>query len=117
MPSQTISGVLEVLDRRGGFLRDPARSFQPQASDAFVSSRLIQQFDLPVGARVWGPAESSRQGPELVDVESVCGLTPEAFRVRTPFPELLAVNPDRRFRLGNSGNPSMRIVDLFAPVG
>jgi transcription termination factor Rho len=44
-------------------------------------------------------------------------LKPEKYRGRTPFAKLLAVNPDRRFRLGASGNTSMRIVDMLAPIG
>jgi transcription termination factor Rho len=54
---------------------------------------------------------------QLADVDSVCGLTPEAFRERTPFAKLQALNPDRRFRLGDGGNASMRIVDILAPIG
>jgi transcription termination factor Rho len=116
MPT-TASGVLEALNRGGGFLRDPARSFEPGPNDVFVPGRVIQQFQLCTGAEVSGPAERVKQRLELVDVESVCSLTPEAFHRRTPFAKLVATNPDRRFRLGSGGNASMRIVELFAPVG
>jgi transcription termination factor Rho len=44
-------------------------------------------------------------------------MAPEAFRACTPFAKLTATNPDRRFRLGAGGNASMRIIDLFAPIG
>jgi transcription termination factor Rho len=53
----------------------------------------------------------------LTDVESVCGMEPEAFRDRLPYSELIAVNPDERFDLGASGDVSMRVVDLIAPIG
>jgi len=57
-------------------------------------------------------------GSETLDqVESVCGMAPEEFARRVPFTKLTATNPDRRFHLGASGNVSMRIIDLFAPVG
>ena len=54
---------------------------------------------------------------QLADAESVCGLSPDEFRARPPFSKLLAINPDQRFHLGKDGNPSMRIVDMFAPIG
>ncbi len=115
--SATASGVLEVLDRGGGYLRDPARSFEVGPTDAFVPAPLIQSFHLATGAEVSGPAEPAKQGPRLSGVDSVCSLPPDAFLRRTPFAKLVATNPDRRFRLGAGGNPSMRIVEIFAPVG
>jgi transcription termination factor Rho len=115
--SNTASGVLEVLKKGGGFLRNPERSLQPDRADIFVPQKLIARFALVTGATVSGPAQSNKRGTQLADVESVCGMTPPAYRERTPFAKLLAINPDRRFRLCDSDNPSMRIVDMLAPVG
>jgi transcription termination factor Rho len=112
-----VTGILQVLDRRGGFLRDPAKSFAPSRQDVFVPAAVIQRFHLISGAFVSGTARSERQGPRLDTVESICGLTPDAFRDRPPFEKLTAMSPDRRFHLGAGGNVSMRIIDLFAPVG
>jgi transcription termination factor Rho len=111
------SGILEVSERGGGFLRDPARSFAPTRQDVFVPAALINRFQLISGALVTGTTQSERQGLRLDSVESVCGMAPDAFRAHTPFAKLTAMNPDRRFHLGAGGNASMRIVDLFAPVG
>jgi len=113
----TVSGVLEILERGGGFLRDRARSFAPSREDVFVPAALINRFQLISGGLVTGTAHSERQGVRLDNVESICGMAPDAFRVCTPFTELTATNSDRRFHLGAGGNASMRIVDLFAPVG
>jgi len=44
-------------------------------------------------------------------------LTPTMYRERTPFTELVAVNPCEKFDLAMSDNISMRIVDLIAPLG
>jgi transcription termination factor Rho len=115
--SEKVTGVLEILKGRNGFLRNPARSFQLDRDDPFVSPKVIDRFGLVTGATVTGPVDTGKKGPKLSRVDSVCGLTPEEFRKRTPFEKLLAVNPDRRFRLGEGGNPSMRIVDMLAPVG
>ena len=113
----TVSGVIEVVNGRNAFVRDPGRSFQPDRADPFVASDVINRYALVTGATVTGPLRNDKQGSKLATVESVCGLTPDAFRSRTPFADLPAINPDRRFRLGVGGNTSMRIVDLFAPIG
>lgn len=115
--SSTVSGVLEILSGRGGFLRNSERSFQPDRGDPFVSQQLIGRFGLVNGVVVSGPVQSDKQGPRLADIETICGMTPQAFKSRIPFAELSAINPNRRFHLGVGGNPSMRIVDMFAPVG
>jgi transcription termination factor Rho len=116
MPT-TASGVLEILPRGGGFLRDPAKSFQQSREDAFVPEALIRRYGLVTGAFVGGVCQPGRQGPQLVEVETISGVAPEAFRTRTPFAKLVATSPNRRFRLSDSGNTTMRIIDLFAPVG
>ena len=117
MTASTGVGVLEVLDRGSAFLRDAARSFAPGSQDVFVPPALIGKFQLATGAYVCGPVEASKQGQRLTDVDSICGLVPDVYRARAPFADLTVTNPDRRFRLGNSGNPSMRLIDLFAPIG
>ena len=116
MPT-TVSGILEVLHRGGGYLRDMARSYAPGSGDPFVPEQLITRFGLVTGALVCGSAQPGKQAPRLESVESICGLTPDAYRARTPFAKLTATNPERRFRLGVGGNASMRIVDLVAPIG
>jgi transcription termination factor Rho len=115
--SSTTSGVLEIQNGRGGFLRNAERSFQPDGKDPFVPQQLIGRFGLTSGVVVAGPVQADKQGPRLTDVETICGMTPQAFKSRTPFTELSAINPDRRYHLGVGGNPSMRIVDMFAPIG
>jgi transcription termination factor Rho len=82
-----------------------------------VPGPLMDRFQLIAGALVSGPVQAGRKGAQLAGVDSVCGMTPEAYRARTPFAKLTATNPDRRFRLGDGGNPSMRIVEMFAPIG
>ncbi len=114
---ETSSGVLETLKNGNGYLRSPARSFRPDPGDVFVSRQLIDRFGLVAGALVTGPAAPGKQGSKLLNVETICGLEPAAFRGRTPFKDLPAINPDRRFRLGDGGDPSMRLVELFAPIG
>ena len=115
--SNTISGVLEIIERRGAFLRNPERNLQVDRADPFVPPPLISRFGLCTGAVVSGAVHADKQGTKLTDVETICGQTPQEFKARTPFAQLEAINPDRRFHLGVAGNVSMRIVDMFAPIG
>ncbi|MBU8871677.1 MAG: transcription termination factor Rho [Gemmatimonadales bacterium] len=111
-----VSGVLEVMQKGGGFLRDPGRSFAPDRSDIFVPRKLIQKLNLLTGAQIAGALGKGPKGPILESVHSICGLSPETFSGRTPLKESTALNPEHRFNLGKSGNPSMRIIDLIAPI-
>jgi len=110
------TGVLEILQKGGGFLRDPGRSFTPDRSDVFVPQKLIQKLNLSNGAMVVGGVGKGPKGPVLTSAETVCGLTPGEFADRTPLKQLTALNPEHRFNLGQCGLATMRIIDLMAPI-
>jgi transcription termination factor Rho len=114
--STDATGVLEIGARGEGFLRDAERSFAPTPDDVFVPRNLIAGAGLVHGATVRGPVRRGRKGPALAEVAEVCGLDAAAFRARTPFADLQALNPERRFELGAGGDPALRIVDLVAPI-
>ena len=114
---QDVSGVFQRLKQGGGFLRDPALSYQPGSQDIWVSTQLIKQHGLTDGADVSGSAEQTKKGYQLVSLRSICEFDPERFKERNRFDKLLAINPEDRIHLGESGNVSMRIVDLIAPIG
>jgi transcription termination factor Rho len=107
------SGILKLTKKGTGVLINPAQS----TDRVFVPANLIRDYDLPEGATLSGPVRSGKKGPVLTTVETVCGLAPEAFQKRTPFRRLIAVDPCERFNLATSGEPSMRLIDLVAPIG
>jgi len=109
-------GVLEETRKGASFLRSLDRSFRPDPSDIYVPTRLAQKFGLVQGAWVSGPVVQGKKGPVLNDVLEISGLSPEEFQNRVPFSRLTPINPTGRFRLCDSGNMSMRVVDLIAPV-
>lgn len=115
IPSAT--GVLALLPRGGGFLRGLENSFRPTSDDPWVSTELIRHCGLIEGVLVTGPVQRGDRGYQLVGVDTICGLSPEKFRARTTFDKLVAIDPKDRFRLGDGGNVSMRIVELIAPIG
>jgi transcription termination factor Rho len=82
-----------------------------------VPASLVRQFGLVDGAAVVGEARHSKQGFSLERVSTIAGGAPEAFRARPTFARLTAIDPYERFNLGINGDPSMRAVDLVAPIG
>jgi transcription termination factor Rho len=106
-------GILKARKSRDGHLVD----LEGLGPDIYVPARLIKQFGLVEGATVSGPVESGKQGPVLAGVDSVCGLAPAEFQHRPAFERLVAIDPDERFRLADSGEAAMRVIDLVAPIG
>jgi transcription termination factor Rho len=111
--ARTNSGILKLAGSKAGILYNPAKATHA----VVVPAKLIREYDLPQGAMVAGPAREGSSGLELEDVETVCGLKLEAFQQRTRFDQLVAINPSERFDLAATGETSMRIVDLVAPIG
>ncbi len=115
--SETARGVLQRLQRGGGFLRNSKQSFQPDSTDVWVSQKTMREYGLVDGAVVTGTATRGKKGYQLNTVESVCDLTPEQFKARTRFDRLVAISPEERICLGDGGNISMRAIELIAPIG
>ena len=115
--TQIYTGLLVETAKRRGTLRDPAWPLLPAPDDVTVPPNLMHEYNLSAGALVTGTTRRTKEGDELATVDSINGLDPEAFRTRTPFVRLTAVDPDERFDLAASGEMGMRIVDLIAPIG
>ncbi len=81
-----------------------------------MPAALIREYDLVDGATLTGPLREGQASPELAGIETVCGLSPEAYQNRTRFADLVAVDPSERFNLAASGDLTTRIVDLVAPI-
>lgn len=103
------SGILQLTKNGSGHLVNPAKL----SERVTVPARLIRDYQLPEGATISG----SREGQQLITVETVCGLPPETFLQRTPFKHLVAIDPTERFNLAVTGQTSTRLIDLIAPVG
>jgi transcription termination factor Rho len=110
------SGILK-FDKNAARLVSVERSLRSSPNDIIVPPQLIRRYRLAEGAVITGPFNASNGRKELLAVDSVCGLNPEDFQKRKPYNDLVAVNPDKRFNLAKSGNRSMRIIDLVAPMG
>ncbi len=114
-------GVLEVLPDGYGFLRSSNYNYLPSPDDIYVSPSQIKRFYLKTGDTITGqvrPPKDNERFYALLRVEAVNGVSPEKIRERTLFDNLTPLYPMERIKLETApGDYSMRIVDLFAPIG
>jgi transcription termination factor Rho len=114
-------GVLEILPEGYGFLRSPDWNYLYGPDDIYVSPSQIKRFDLRTGDTVQGQVRPPKEGERylaLLKVEAVNYEDPEKAKLKILFDNLRPLYPDSRIQLERSdGEMSMRIVDLFAPVG
>jgi transcription termination factor Rho len=110
-----------MLDRgMQGQLRAAERMWMPSKQDVHVSPRLIQKLGLREGAIVSGKVGRGhgRQKFDLVDVESIDGMSANEARQVPVFRHLTSIDPDFHYTVGDrSDDISLRILDLICPVG
>jgi transcription termination factor Rho len=114
-------GVLEVLPEGYGFLRSQDWNYLYGPDDIYVSPSQIKRFDLRTGDTVLGQVRPPKEGERylaLLKVERVNGDEPEKAKHRIAFDNLRPRYPDDRIHLeSGSGDISMRVMDLIAPLG
>lgn len=118
----TCEGVMEIMPDGYGFLRSSDYNYLTSPDDVYVSAAQIKLFGLKTGDVVEGPVRPPKPGEKyfpLVRVTKLNGLDPSAVRDRVPFEHLTPLFPDQKFNLcsGRNDNLSVRIVDLFSPIG
>ncbi len=115
------SGVLEILQDGYGFLRSPSYNYLPGPDDIYVSPSQIRLFGLKTGDTVSGqvrPPKENERFFALLRVEAVNFEDPEVAQKRILFDNLTPLYPIDRIDLETtSDNISMRIVNLFTPIG
>ena len=113
------SGILEIMQGGYGFLR--ARNCQPSSDgDVFVPASVIHSFRLREGDFVACTAkERTKNDSSAIDeILSVNGLPLGKYEQRRNFDALTAIYPDSRITLSEGGDSlSLRMIDLFAPIG
>ncbi len=117
----TNTGVLQVMSDGYGFLRSPNYNYLSSPDDIYVSPSQIKRFNMKTGDTVRGQVRAPKEGERffaLLKIESINGLEPEAIRDRINFDNLTPLYPNERLRLETTPNEiSMRIMDIFTPIG
>ena len=115
-------GVLETTPEGFGFLRSSDYNYLASPDDVYVSQQQIKQYGLKTGDVVEGSVRPPREGEKyfpLMSIDSVNGVDPARIRDRQSFEHLTPLFPDEKFQLcrGYNDSTSVRVVDLFAPIG
>ena len=116
-------GVLETMPDGYGFLRSSDYNYLSSPDDIYVSQSQIRLFGLKTGDVVEGPIRPPKEGEKyfpLVKVTKINGMDPSTVRDRVSFEHLTPLFPDEKFNLCNGNgkdNHSVRVVDLFSPIG
>ena len=117
------NGVLEMLSDGYGFLRSSDYNYLSSPDDVYVSPQQIKKYGLKTGDVVDCKVRPPHDGEKffaLTDVKSINGRDPGEVRNRVAFEHLTPLFPEEKFNLcgdRSTVNPSVRIVDLFSPIG
>jgi transcription termination factor Rho len=114
-------GVLEVLPDGYGFLRSPEYNYQPSPDDIYVSPSQIKRFSLKRGDTVDGQIRPPKEGQRffaLLRVNAINSCDPEDTAERASFDHLTPLFAHAPLRLEtDAAEYSMRVMDLFCPIG
>ena len=119
----TANGVLEILTDGYGFIRSSDYNYLSSPDDIYVSPAQIKANGLKTGdvvdCTVRPPFENEKYFA-MCTVKAINGRNPSEVRNRVAFEHLTPLFPEEKFTLcGDKAttNPSVRIVDLFSPIG
>lgn len=116
-------GTLESVQDGYGFLRSADYNYLSSPDDIYVSQQQIKQYGLKTGDTVECTIRINKETDKYFPLDKVIrvnGLDPEQAKRRTAFENLTPLFPDEKFKLcrGDKNDPlSVRIIDLFAPIG
>ena len=119
----TANGVLECLSDGYGFLRSSDYNYLSSPDDVYVSPQQIKKYSLKTGDVVEctvRPPHENEKYFAMCSVKFINGRNPSEVRDRVAFEHLTPLFPEKKFTLCGdraTTNPSVRIVDLFSPIG
>jgi transcription termination factor Rho len=116
------TGVLEIMPDGYGFLRSSDYDYLNSPDDVYVSQSQIKLFGLKTGDVVKGGVRPPKEGEKyfpLIKVEQINGRDPGFVRDRVIFDYLTPLFPNEKIKL--TGHPqenmSVRVMDMFSPIG
>jgi transcription termination factor Rho len=116
------TGVLEIMPDGYGFLRSPDYNYLNSPDDIYVSQSQIKLFGLKTGDTIKGTIRPPKEGEKyfpLIKVDEINGRSPDFIRDRVPFDFLTPLFPNEKFTLctPGEGSLSVRVIDMFTPIG
>ncbi|MBQ7507778.1 MAG: transcription termination factor Rho [Spirochaetales bacterium] len=116
-------GTLEILSDGYGFLRSPVNSYLSGPEDVYVSPGIIKFLNLKTGDTIEGILRTPKDNERffaIARIANVNGDAPIVAKTRTSFDNLIPLYPDQRINLETErkdNDVSMRIINLFCPIG
>ena len=116
-------GTLEILPENYGFLRSPLNSYLPGPEDVYVSAGIIKFLNLKTGDTIEGLIRTPKDNERyfaLSRIATVNDEPPIVAKTRVSFDSLVPLYPDQRINLETErtdNDVSMRIINLFCPIG
>lgn len=116
------TGVLEIMPDGYGFLRSADYNYLSSPDDIYVSQGQIRNYGLKTGDTIKGTIRPPKEGEKyfpLIKIEEINGRNPEFIRDRVPFDFLTPLFPEEKFTLCQQGEGtlSVRVIDMFTPIG
>ena len=115
-------GTLECAPDGYGFLRSADYNYLPSPDDVYVSKDQVRLYGLKPGDTVECSIRVNPQPDKFFPMDKVIrinGMSPELAKKRVAFENLTPLFPDQKFKLctGHNDSLSVRMIDLFAPIG
>ena len=115
-------GTLECAPDGYGFLRSADYNYLSSPDDIYVSKEQVRQYGLKPGDTVECSIRVNPQPDKFFPMDKVIrinGLDPELAKRRIAFENLTPLFPDQKFKLctGHNDSLSVRMIDLFSPIG
>ena len=115
-------GTLECAPDGYGFLRSADYNYLPSPDDVYVSKDQVRLYGLKPGDTVECTIRVNPQPDKFFPMDKVIrinGLEPEMAKKRVAFENLTPLFPDKKFKLctGHNDSLSVRMIDLFSPIG
>ena len=116
-------GTLEVLPDGYGFLRSPQNSYLSGPEDVYVNAGMIRFLNLKTGDTIEGMIRSPKENERFFAMARVAYVNddpPVVAKTRNSFDSLVPLYPDARINLETErtdDDVSMRIINLFCPIG
>ncbi|OGE32355.1 transcription termination factor Rho [Candidatus Daviesbacteria bacterium RIFCSPHIGHO2_02_FULL_36_13] len=125
VPTEEVTGVLEIMPEGHGFLRP---KYIPSDMDVYISNSQIRRFWLRAGDLVDGAARPPKETERyfgLLQVNKINGEDANKMvgedgrpKKRVKFEDLTAIYPNKHLKLETGKAPlSQRVIDLVSPIG
>ncbi|MFN3995477.1 MAG: transcription termination factor Rho [bacterium] len=114
---EKVEGTLEILENYGFLRKD---FYNPSPEDVYVSMNIIKRYNLRTGDYVIGWARSPKENEKYRNLQrilKISNFTPDEIQKRQTFEKLVPIFPNEKLKLEIPNDISLRIIDLFTPIG